>query len=114
MATRKASRRRERSGGVAMAPRADRPPAFLVSKFAVRTGKHVRDVGHETMNRLMAFPWPGNIRELENVLERAVILATGPTLAIGADLLPAISIPSVAGAAPPTASPATPPTPASA
>ncbi len=83
---------------------------FLVSKFAVRTGKHVRDVGHETMNRLMAFPWPGNIRELENVLERAVILATSPALEIGADLLPAISIPAVAGAAQPTASPATPPT----
>ena len=32
------------------------------------------------MRRLVAYPWPGNIRELENVLERAVILATGPTL----------------------------------
>src|SRR5262249_41302531 len=32
--------------------------------------------------------WPGNVRELENVLERAVILATGPTLEVAPDLLP--------------------------
>src|SRR5262249_8060236 len=36
-------------------------------------------------------PWPGNVRELENVLERAVILATGPTLEIDPELLPSSS-----------------------
>jgi len=41
------------------------------------------------MQRLQEYPWPGNVRELENVLERAVILATGPTLEIAPDLLPA-------------------------
>ena len=40
------------------------------------------------MRRLLAYPWPGNVRELENVLERAVILDNGPTLEIGADILP--------------------------
>ena len=35
------------------------------------------------MRRIVAYPWPGNVRELENVLERAAILATGPTLEIG-------------------------------
>jgi transcriptional regulator with GAF, ATPase, and Fis domain len=40
------------------------------------------------MERLAAYPWPGNVRELENILERAVILAQGDTLEIGADLLP--------------------------
>jgi DNA-binding NtrC family response regulator len=40
------------------------------------------------MRRLLAYPWPGNVRELENVLERAIILSNGPTLEIGADLLP--------------------------
>jgi transcriptional regulator with GAF, ATPase, and Fis domain len=34
----------------------------------------------------VAYPWPGNVRELENVLERAVILATGPLLEIGIDI----------------------------
>ena len=41
------------------------------------------------MRRLIAYPWPGNVRELENVIERAVILAAGPALEIGEDVLPA-------------------------
>jgi transcriptional regulator with GAF, ATPase, and Fis domain len=53
---------------------------FLVDKFASRTGRRVEAVSQETMRRLIAYPWPGNVRELENVLERAVILATGPIL----------------------------------
>lgn len=39
------------------------------------------------MQRLTAYFWPGNVRELEDILERAVILATGPTLEIGPDIL---------------------------
>jgi PAS domain S-box-containing protein len=61
---------------------------FLVNKFALRIGKHLDGVSGATMQRLREYPWPGNIRELENVLERAVILATGDALEIGADLLP--------------------------
>src|SRR5262249_46324188 len=41
------------------------------------------------LQRLEEYPWPGNVRELENVLERAVILASGPTLEVAPDLLPA-------------------------
>ena len=37
------------------------------------------------MRRLVTYRWPGNVRELENVLERAVILATGPTLDLESD-----------------------------
>jgi PAS domain S-box-containing protein len=53
---------------------------FLVDKFTTRTGGRVEAISQEAMRRLVAYRWPGNIRELENVLERAVILATGPTL----------------------------------
>jgi len=67
---------------------------FLVNKFAARIGKHLDGVSRESMQRLQEYPWPGNIRELENVLERAVILATGPTLEIGPDLLPTPAAPS--------------------
>jgi formate hydrogenlyase transcriptional activator len=67
---------------------------FLVNRFAARIGKHLDGVSRESMQRLQEYPWPGNIRELENVLERAVILATGPTLEIGPDLLPTPAAPS--------------------
>jgi formate hydrogenlyase transcriptional activator len=60
---------------------------YLVNKFAMRIGRPIEAVGKETLGRLHAYSWPGNIRELENVLERAVILAAGPILEIGADTL---------------------------
>jgi formate hydrogenlyase transcriptional activator len=71
---------------------------FLVRKFASRVGKQVDGVGPATMQRLLAYRWPGNVRELENVLERAVILANGPTLEL-ADVL-AADVPGAAGPAP--------------
>jgi PAS domain S-box-containing protein len=62
--------------------------SFLVRKFAVRIGKHITGVTERAMQRLQEYVWPGNIRELENILERAVILATGTQLDIAEDLLP--------------------------
>jgi transcriptional regulator with GAF, ATPase, and Fis domain len=59
---------------------------FLVARFAARVGVRIESVGHATLERLSHYPWPGNIRELENVLERAVILANGPTLEIDPDV----------------------------
>ncbi len=53
---------------------------FLLDRFAARIGKRIEGVSQQTMRRLAAYRWPGNIRELENVLERAIILAAGPTL----------------------------------
>jgi PAS domain S-box-containing protein len=73
---------------------------FLVNKFVARVGKPVDGVSQRTMQRLQDYPWPGNIRELENVLERAVILATGPTLDIAPDLLPTPAAPAAAGRPP--------------
>jgi transcriptional regulator with GAF, ATPase, and Fis domain len=68
----------------------DIPPLahFLVNKVAARVGKRIDGIDQGTMRRLIAYPWPGNVRELENVIERAVILAAGPALEIGADVLP--------------------------
>jgi PAS domain S-box-containing protein len=54
----------------------------LVARFAGRVGVRIESIGKETMERLNRYPWPGNIRELENVLERAVILSNGPVLEI--------------------------------
>jgi len=55
---------------------------YLISQYAKKTGKVVRSVRGDTMDQLMAYDWPGNIRELQNVIERAVILCEGDTLSI--------------------------------
>jgi formate hydrogenlyase transcriptional activator len=64
---------------------------FLVNKFRMRIGRAIDGVSQKTMQRLQAYSWPGNIRELENVLERAVILAADSTLEIGPEMLGAPS-----------------------
>jgi formate hydrogenlyase transcriptional activator len=66
--------------------------ALCVSRFAKRFGKKVEGVSQETMARLMSYSWPGNIRELQNVMERAVVLSTGPTLRLDKDLGPVVAI----------------------
>ncbi len=50
--------------------------------FAFNMGKQIDTISSETMNALVRYPWPGNIRELQNVIERAVILSKGPTLKV--------------------------------
>ena len=54
----------------------------FVAKFSQKLGKRFDGVSHATMDRLTRYAWPGNIRELENVIERATILAKGPVLQI--------------------------------
>lgn len=55
--------------------------AVLLARHARRLGKSVDGVDNATMRGLMAAPWRGNVRELDNALERAVILGDGPILA---------------------------------
>jgi formate hydrogenlyase transcriptional activator len=62
--------------------------AFCVSRFSKRLGKKINGVSRESMEKLMNYPWPGNIRELQNVIERAVILSVDPTLRLDRDLMP--------------------------
>ncbi|MBZ5537236.1 MAG: sigma 54-interacting transcriptional regulator [Acidobacteriia bacterium] len=61
---------------------------FFVSRFSKEFGKSVRSVAQETMHRLVQYSWPGNIRELQNIIERAVVLTQGTVLTLGEDLLP--------------------------
>ncbi|HXY14964.1 MAG TPA: sigma-54 dependent transcriptional regulator [Terriglobales bacterium] len=53
---------------------------FFVRKYAKRMGKRIERIPPETMRGLTDWEWPGNIRELENVIERALILSPGTTL----------------------------------
>ncbi len=69
---------------------------FFVQKHGPRIGRRVDAIDGESMRRLVDYPWPGNIRELENVIERALILNNGATLHIDADTLPAHPHPSAA------------------
>jgi transcriptional regulator with GAF, ATPase, and Fis domain len=77
---------------------------FLVARFAGRVGVRIESVGRATMERLSRYSWPGNIRELENVLERAVILSNGPTLEIDPEVLTSATAARAANADPPTPS----------
>jgi formate hydrogenlyase transcriptional activator len=63
---------------------------FLVAKFAARIGVRIDSIGEATMQRLNSYSWPGNIRELENVLERSIILTNGPILEIDAEVFGAL------------------------
>jgi transcriptional regulator with GAF, ATPase, and Fis domain len=54
----------------------------FVDEFSNALGKRVDSIPRETMNVLQMYSWPGNIRELRNVVERAMIVATGPKLSI--------------------------------
>jgi formate hydrogenlyase transcriptional activator len=54
----------------------------FVQRFARKAGKTMDMISSDTMEALRSYPWPGNIRELENVIERAVILSSGSVLRI--------------------------------
>jgi len=60
--------------------------AHFIHKLARETGKDVRGISPEALALLEQYRWPGNIRELENAIERAIVLGTGPNLQ--ADALP--------------------------
>jgi DNA-binding NtrC family response regulator len=60
---------------------------FLLARHARALGKRITGVSHEAMQLLLACRWRGNVRELENALQRAVILGEGP-LVTPADLPP--------------------------
>ncbi|HEY4380043.1 MAG TPA: sigma 54-interacting transcriptional regulator [Acidobacteriaceae bacterium] len=65
---------RERAGDIPILVR------HFVDAHSRRMGKHIETIPEETMAALARWQWPGNIRELENFLERAVILTRGPVL----------------------------------
>ena len=68
----------------------------FTERYARKLGKQITSIQKETMKALQDYPWPGNIRELESIVERAVILCPGPVLQL-ADKLETASLPFSAG-----------------
>ena len=55
---------------------------YLVERYAKRAGKKISHIKKKTLDLFQAYDWPGNIRELQNVIERAVILCDGETFSV--------------------------------
>jgi PAS domain S-box-containing protein len=54
----------------------------FVGEFSKAFGKRIESISNESIKALQQYPWPGNIRELRNIVERATIVCTGPRLTI--------------------------------
>jgi DNA-binding NtrC family response regulator len=65
---------REREGDISLLIQ------FFLKKFAAQMGKRLRGIESAALRELTRYNWPGNIRELENTMERAVLLADGDTI----------------------------------
>jgi len=74
---------------------------YFLGRHAKKAGKPVRGIATATLERLVAYHWPGNVRELENLIERAIVLSSGPALDLDAHLLhlppPALASPTGEG-----------------
>ena len=55
---------------------------YLIERYAKRTGKRIRNIRKRTLEVFQAYDWPGNIRELQNVVERAVLLCDDDTFSV--------------------------------
>jgi len=74
---------------------------YFAARLAARTGKKIRQIEKRSLQIMKHYSWPGNIRELQNVIERCVILAAGEVLRVDPNILidepqPRITAPAVA------------------
>jgi transcriptional regulator with GAF, ATPase, and Fis domain len=61
---------------------------YFIDRYARKTGKYIRDINKKTLESLESYPWPGNIRELQNVIERSVLLCETEIFSIDESWLP--------------------------
>ncbi len=55
---------------------------YFLRKYSMETRKHFSEITREAQEKLMTYDWPGNVRELANVVERAVVLGSGPKITL--------------------------------
>jgi len=62
----------------------DIPPLsqYFLQKYSIETRKHFSEITQEAKEKLLSYDWPGNVRELGNVIERAIVLGSGPNISI--------------------------------
>jgi len=63
---------------------------YFVKRFAEKMGKHIRRIDKKTLELCQRYHWPGNIRELQNIIERSVILSGNDTFSIDEPWLPTV------------------------
>ncbi len=61
---------------------------YFIDRYARKTGKSIKRVNKKTLDSLQSYPWPGNIRELQNVIERSIILCDTEIFSIDQSWLP--------------------------
>ncbi|HEX2229613.1 MAG TPA: helix-turn-helix domain-containing protein [Candidatus Binatia bacterium] len=73
---------------IQLPPLRDRPEdidallEIFVRRYSELARKHITAISHDALERLKSYSWPGNIRQLENVIEQAVVLSTHPVLTL--------------------------------
>ena len=55
---------------------------YFVQRYAKRAGRNIRSIDQKTMDLLQSYDWPGNIRELQNVIERSIILGADDVFSV--------------------------------
>jgi PAS domain S-box-containing protein len=70
---------------------------YFIDRYASKMGKRIRSIKQNSLELLQSYFWPGNIRELQNVIERAVIVADTEVLAIDGSWLSRQSVPAATG-----------------
>ena len=61
---------------------------YFIDRYARKIGKNIREISKKTLELLQSYPWPGNIRELQNVIERSVLLCETESFSIDESWLP--------------------------
>ena len=70
---------------------------FFIDGYARKAGKQIVSVSNKTLELLQSYPWPGNIRELQNVIERSVIVCDTENFSVDESWLSAETLPSQSG-----------------
>ncbi|THI85210.1 MAG: PAS domain S-box protein [Nitrospira sp. CG24A] len=60
---------------------------YLIERYAKKAGKKIKNIQKETLELFQAYDWPGNIRELQNVIQRAIVLCESETFSVDATWL---------------------------